>query len=1581
MNLSHFNLCKLRLITATKISKKSPSSSESRRKALKTIGLSSLAWQPAGTAFANVFSVNTWDYRLDGNTLSFYTGRELAWQLNANNFGKSANLHVQEQKGKIIFEITDACYPGTSIPLSLTGHIDHMRDGHISLNWKEAGWLAKAPFLSWLQGDSKLQAFHNQKIDLLNINFFQTSSENAQLSLKPNWDFTFQSAEYQGSGLVKSRQLKLSLSLPINSDLLASNFTPKSGLSFSQLDNCQQIFSQIKNENTLLNGSAQAFDALHFVFGTVPGNHPTVVGMSGPPASDACLEVYAGNEKRSVKFYEPTLVLQQNADGLSFLINGKVETNSWIGNDHFTVQLGDAQNHAMLEMSGQDWKPGNIKIDGLHTATHTQTKGGIALPYFHQQPRKIHIEIGDKNVKIRNKKKQDLLQIKTAQEDIHYSSEDGVKISVVRPEDMVQLDFTFVNCRYQRRGQLTYIMIDKPRRPAYMIVYLQSQHTLEQAYFESNALPDDGVNDSITLPAKFIRGGRSRLVFNLPEDFNGIPLVMEQLLDWSPYTLNVNYRARITQPSVNPALVNPVLQLKQPNITTTVPFQVQTQPQTKQAQKKARKSSPQKTTQQVQSSQQVNIHPAQYLLPLNPREKALEPYKYNSSNLQQILPDYASASLNLDMVKDVGKKDLLKMGPPSGIETSIEAPARLFISPNQLSHFTHILGTKPKKITYQAGGNLQSIQSNFIESNEGTIVELWHTRMGIRMKDGRVDENTLPGLKTIRALWGSDIGNPQFDMPFRASLDSRERKLLVEQTSNFTIKNYTPRPVDAKRLMLSSLGAWLDFNGNFDYPDRPGKGLDLLAWEHRATMGRDHFVKIVEAGFLFPFGHKAALVKITERKLDTNSKVAVNRKRMFVIVREPEKLYSAYGPQQSFIPFPYQSVEILNPFTPNLDAPSNIKNFGTPPVYNFRINVGGQPYPFDLRCIDKEGQITELKAPMIFIGEGAAFNLSNAAQLCSYYDMATDINDVKMHGQPMAYANSLIPGDTTFPTESIIFNCKPHDVPGSTSLKFHPIMRQADVRVKSMEEMMGVAAPVTISMHDDRNAAGVFADIVAGAKMLDFNGAADKSGGFLNPNSEIQALSKVLGSAGGAVDDMEELKFDAGSFFNSNPSLGGVSKLFGALPLGDLMATGIEMAAQGSSLVSELDSLRANLEEKKSLIEAKKAALQSAAEEVKAALEQEIAQLQSQVTQFVQQMEDALKNMVPRIPGLNIYTLDNMIVAEYKWQPEMRKTTDLFGIITFEVQNEKTAMEVLTRLEKSFDTSTPPVLSVNSKIENFYIEIKNFIGVSFDAINFGTGSGKKAAVKVTMATDDPIKFMGPLSFINSLQNIIPSDGFASGPYIKLMPTGVKAGFDLAIPNVEVGILSIANISLGASVMLPFTGAPLTIGFNFCRRENPFLLTVSCFGGGGYVTLESSMKGLVMVEAAFEFGASLSINLGVASGGVSVMGGFYFKMEIDHDNDSTTVMLTGYFRINGHLSILAIISITLEFYLALTYIIESGKSEVLYGEATLKVKVEILFFSKSVSVTARRTLKGANADPTFAEMIEENDWLLYCSAFA
>ena len=77
---------------------------------------------------------------------------------------------------------------------------------------------------------------------------------------------------------------------------------------------------------------------------------------------------------------------------------------------------------------------------------------------------------------------------------------------------------------------------------------------------------------------------------------------------------------------------------------------------------------------------------------------------------------------------------------------------------------------------------------------------------------------------------------------------------------------YKPLSSEAKRLHLSALGALLDAEGT--WPITP-KHVDLEQWRHLATLGRDHYVRVMYEGYLCPFGHAASLIKVTERKFES----------------------------------------------------------------------------------------------------------------------------------------------------------------------------------------------------------------------------------------------------------------------------------------------------------------------------------------------------------------------------------------------------------------------------------------------------------------------------------------------------------------------------------------------------------------------------------------------------------------------------------------------------------------------------------------------------------------------------------------
>jgi hypothetical protein len=240
------------------------------------------------------------------------------------------------------------------------------------------------------------------------------------------------------------------------------------------------------------------------------------------------------------------------------------------------------------------------------------------------------------------------------------------------------------------------------------------------------------------------------------------------------------------------------------------------------------------------------------------------------------------------------------------------------------------------------------------------------------------------------------------------------------------------------------------------------------------------------------------------------------------------------------------------------------------------------------------------------------------------------------------------------------------------------------------------------------------------------------------------------------------------------------------------------------------------------------------------------------------------------------------------------------------------------------------------------------------------------------------EFAGPLSFVETLRDLIPFDGFSDPPDVQVTPEGITAGFSMGLPNLAVGVFSLENLSLAAGFSVPFIGPPMSAWFRFCERENPARLTVSLFGGGFFFGITVDAKGLQVLEGAIEFGAAISVDFGVASGGVSAMAGLYFKIE---GSDGT---LAGYFRLRGEVEALGIVSVSIELYLEMRYETASGKC---VGTATLSIEVDVTLFSVTIEITCTKKFAGAGADPTFAELMDvaadatSADWNAYCAAFA
>lgn len=167
--------------------------------------------------------------------------------------------------------------------------------------------------------------------------------------------------------------------------------------------------------------------------------------------------------------------------------------------------------------------------------------------------------------------------------------------------------------------------------------------------------------------------------------------------------------------------------------------------------------------------------------------------------------------------------------------------------------------------------------------------------------------------------------------------------------------------------------------------------------------------------------------------------------------------------------------------------------------------------------------------------------------------------------------------------------------------------------------------------------------------------------------------------------------------------------------------------------------------------------------------------------------------------------------------------------------------------------------SVTGSLQNFALTLGGVVGIKFDNLSFNAPAGKKLDVSANIHGKG-LQFLGDLSFLQTLQDLIPTGGFQDPPNLDVTGDGITAGYTLPIPSVGVGVFSVENISLSAALTLPFfPPSPLRFRFAFSEREHPFLVSVSLLGGGGFFGIALGPDGVEIQPRSNSAPTSLSIS--------------------------------------------------------------------------------------------------------------------------
>ncbi|HEY9356634.1 MAG TPA: hypothetical protein VIQ52_10055, partial [Arthrobacter sp.] len=734
---------------------------------------------------------------------------------------------------------------------------------------------------------------------------------------------------------------------------------------------------------------------------------------------------------------------------------------------------------------------------------------------------------------------------------------------------------------------------------------------------------------------------------------------------------------------------------------------------------------------------------------------------------------------------------------PGDLETAIEAPYRLIVSPSRLGAFRH--SSRPLGPSGRA--------------------ELWRTHLTVRTDTGTDDGDT--DQRIVRALWTRDneLPPPGFDQP----LIPFDRTAIVDQTSGGDPANANT-PLLVSNLSLSSLGAWFDWKQSWEFPS------NIVDYRHQAFMGRDGYVRVAYPGILFPFGHRCFLVKITEREVRHRDRpVAYLWQRWFIIVRQPTR---TYPPADRDNPFGQVTVSPL--VTPDIDKPPENQQPFVP-------TRNGVPFPFTLTTVDRGGGTRSWAAPLVFVQAGRdgpqtfIFHAENASP--RYFP----VRRIPGRGQALAVAVPVKAGDTSVDVAHLVFDGE-IDQANVTS---RPFLTEARAVVPSMRHLAPQAPAVDLVfakpyLADGLPARGPNAKPVPGTPnagelvlalksppaAVDFTSGSDRAGGFVAPNLSVKGISRALGAIGESGNAPSP--FDAGTFDPASFLSGAMPKLFGLFSLLDLLkvaafdeapafvsdaldaVTRLLTEAQrlrdalddaGTRLASEVtdaahDGARSVAQHAKDRLDARTAALETRLDALITAVSglpgspDAVSTAAVALAGELQPVLDAIG--VPGVPAAvrsalekpvqALKTLTDLakdaaglaqllqgaaggqVTAQLRWRPTI-KPWGLPGVPNIFKPRDEHSLRVDVEVRAS--ASAPPAVDILAEIADFDLNLigdgsAGLMKLMFRRIGFHAGSAGKPEVDVVFGG---IGFLGPLSFVDRLRELIPFDGFSDPPYV------------------------------------------------------------------------------------------------------------------------------------------------------------------------------------------------------------------------
>ena len=893
------------------------------------------------------------------------------------------------------------------------------------------------------------------------------------------------------------------------------------------------------------------------------------------------------------------------------------------------------------------------------------------------------------------------------------------------------------------------------------------------------------------------------------------------------------------------------------------------------------------------------------------------------------VPTNGKIPYDIDRLLDLAGLTPLYDASGSGPATMIEAPYRLQIQPHSVLRWLN--DTAPKAI------NVGGVRST----------ELWHARLASLnlFGDKRPDpRSTLFKVVSIpRELPGTPLALP---------LSPAERTRIVTNAATFdTVVDANGRvtraPVAVDEVIVSPLGASLELHGRWP-------GATLLAWDHRATLGRDNYVRTVLRGWIAPFRHPAALITETVRTMRRHpanpgsgtpeSTEALLIKRGTLVITEPvaDTTLEAWRTGPTTVkgtPFPFTSVRCQRTVVPEVSNAADLGAHGGV-VETLAVGAAG-PIQLPFTGTDHSGREVPFSSAVWF---EPADRLRTEEWLgWNAQPSAVRVADVPRVDVTIAPEHPDHPGLTTLPVEGMLVRI---EKVGGPQPPWRPVARiDADVPAVSALSS-SPSLPVAHVYHsdyvaDENNAGGVVltvefpsgSPVDGGATTVD-----PKATGGLLKMPSYQGMSRKVGAV---------LADDNGALHTLSSGLPTIKQLFGDLTLiGTLKLVDI-IPPLGTPASSP-----------------------SAAP------------------------ADAVDDVLGSIPGVTHEVRDGRVYVDM----DLTFPLKFFRAGPLAFLPGDNPLQLKAHAEGG--AGGPSETSIDARLREVALEFARMIAIPVVELRAQWESGAKPVFSFEI---DNIRFLEELSFLQPLSNLVRLGAIKGSTGTPPAPDGKGAAYtnragtvlagaasgsgpsdavdtyideeglhlvaETGVPDIGVGVFTLTGLNFGAGVDLPFGGG-IEVHLFFASYDNPFTVTFSGFGGTGFVDVAISGRKQV-VKASIGVAATLGIDLVVASGSLSVNVGFVLIVENDDDvAGEPDIGLQAYFRISGSVSVPLICTVSVVFELILEFRPGADdKPSKLTGTARFLLKVDTLIFDDEVEARLSRTFKGGS---TPSELTADGD---------